>query len=42
MKREKILTVDEAIKFVDSRTAPVGELKEPVKTLEGQLNKISM
>jgi hypothetical protein len=42
MKREDILTVDEAIKFVDSRTAPVGELKEPVKTLEGQLNKISM
>jgi len=42
MKREDILTVDEAIKFVDSRTAPIAELKEPVKTVEGQLNKNSI
>ena len=42
MKREEILTVDEAIRFLDSRTAPIAELKEPVKTLEGQLNKNSM
>ena len=42
MKCEEILTVDEAIKFVDSRTAPIAELKEPLKTLEGQLNKNSM
>ena len=42
MKREKILTVDEAIEFGDSRSAPIAELKEPAKTLEGQLNKNSM
>jgi len=42
MKREEVLTVDEAIKFVDSRRAPIAELKEPVKTLEGQLNKNSI
>ena len=42
MKREEVLTVYEAIKFVNSQTAPIAELKEPVKTLEGQLNKNSM
>jgi len=42
MKREETLTVDEAIKFVDSRTAPIAEPKEPVKTLESRLNKNSM
>ncbi len=39
MKREEIPTVDEAIKFSNSRSAPIADLKEPVKTLGGQLIK---
>ncbi len=38
MKREQILTIEEATKF-DSRTAPIAEHKELVKTFKGQFNK---
>ncbi len=41
MEREGVLTVGEAIKFGDSRRAPIAELKEPVKTT-GQLHKNSL
>jgi len=42
MKCEEVLTVYKAIKFGDSRRAPIAEPKEPVKTLTGQSNRNSL
>jgi FtsZ-binding cell division protein ZapB len=42
MKCEEVLTVDKAIKFGDSRIAPVAEHKEFAKPYEGYFNKNGM
>ena len=42
MKCEEVLTVYKAIKFGDSRRAPIAEPKEPLKTVTGQINRNSL